>query len=69
MNDPARRGVQQKRICFERKAVIYARVSSKEQEAEGYSIDAQLKLLNQPLVGCIRHKRTMRHTIDVFIGE
>lgn len=28
-----------------RKAVIYARVSSKEQEKEGYSIDAQLKLL------------------------
>lgn len=26
-------------------AVIYARVSSKEQECEGYSIDAQLKLL------------------------
>ena len=28
-------------------AVIYARVSSKEQEKEGYSIPAQLKLLNQ----------------------
>lgn len=28
------------------KAVIYARVSSKEQEQEGYSIPAQLKLLN-----------------------
>src|SRR5215472_17093822 len=28
-----------------RKAVIYARVSSKEQEKEGYSIPAQLKLL------------------------
>ena len=28
-------------------AVIYARVSSKEQEREGYSIDAQLKLLRQ----------------------
>jgi DNA invertase Pin-like site-specific DNA recombinase len=27
-------------------AVIYARVSSKEQEKEGYSIPAQLKLLN-----------------------
>jgi site-specific DNA recombinase len=26
-------------------AVIYARVSSKEQEKEGYSIPAQLKLL------------------------
>jgi site-specific DNA recombinase len=28
-----------------RKAVIYARVSSKEQEKEGFSIPAQLKLL------------------------
>lgn len=27
------------------KAVIYARVSSKEQESEGYSVDAQLRLL------------------------
>ena len=27
------------------KAVIYARVSSKEQEAEGYSIPAQVKFL------------------------
>jgi site-specific DNA recombinase len=29
-----------------RRAVIYARVSSKEQEKEGFSIPAQLKLLN-----------------------
>lgn len=29
------------------KAVLYARVSSKEQEQEGYSIPAQLKLLNE----------------------
>ncbi|MFT3995986.1 MAG: recombinase family protein [Asticcacaulis sp.] len=29
------------------KAVIYARVSSKEQEREGFSIPAQLKLLNE----------------------
>jgi len=28
------------------KAVIYARVSSREQEQEGYSIPAQLKLLH-----------------------
>ena len=28
-----------------RQAVVYARVSSKEQEKEGYSIPAQLKLL------------------------
>ena len=27
-----------------RQAVVYARVSSKEQEKEGYSIPAQLKL-------------------------
>ena len=31
----------------ERQAVIYARVSSKEQEKEGYSIPAQLKLLRK----------------------
>lgn len=30
-----------------RRAVVYARVSSTEQEKEGYSIPAQLKLLNQ----------------------
>jgi site-specific DNA recombinase len=30
-----------------RKAVVYARVSSKEQEKEGFSIPAQLKLLKQ----------------------
>ena len=29
------------------KAIIYARVSSREQEREGYSIPAQLKLLNE----------------------
>ena len=29
------------------KAIIYARVSSKEQEADGFSIPAQLKLLNE----------------------
>jgi DNA invertase Pin-like site-specific DNA recombinase len=29
------------------KAVIYARVSSKEQEREGFSIPAQLKLLHE----------------------
>ena len=28
------------------RAVVYARVSSKEQEKEGFSIPAQLKLLN-----------------------
>ena len=30
-----------------KQAVIYARVSSKEQEKEGYSIPAQLKLLKE----------------------
>jgi site-specific DNA recombinase len=30
-----------------KKAVVYARVSSKEQEKEGFSIPAQLKLLNE----------------------
>lgn len=30
-----------------RKAVVYARVSSKEQDREGFSIPAQLKLLNE----------------------
>src|SRR5262249_9727378 len=30
-----------------KRAVIYARVSSKEQEKEGFSIPAQLKLLNE----------------------
>lgn len=29
------------------KAVIYARVSSKDQEREGYSIPSQLKLLTE----------------------
>ncbi len=36
----------EKIITKNKKAVIYARVSSKEQEKEGYSIPAQLKLLN-----------------------
>jgi len=30
-----------------REAVLYARVSSKDQEKEGYSIPAQLKLLRE----------------------
>jgi DNA invertase Pin-like site-specific DNA recombinase len=30
-----------------KRAVIYARVSSKEQEKEGFSIPAQLKLLKE----------------------
>jgi DNA invertase Pin-like site-specific DNA recombinase len=35
-----------KAVQQRRKAVVYARVSSKEQEKEGFSIPAQLKLLN-----------------------
>ena len=45
-----------------KRAVIYARVSSKEQEKEGYSIPAQLKLLKAPagaLVG--------RHPADLDV--
>lgn len=34
-----------KRAAARTKAVVYARVSSKEQEAEGFSVDAQLRLL------------------------
>ena len=34
-------------ICVPQSAVVYARVSSKEQEKEGYSIPAQLKLLKE----------------------
>ena len=34
-----------------RRAVIYARVSSKEQEKEGFSIAAQLKLLKEYAAG------------------
>ena len=34
-------------IAPAQKAVLYARVSSKEQEKEGFSIPAQLKLLNK----------------------
>jgi site-specific DNA recombinase len=30
-----------------KKAVVYARVSNKEQEREGFSIPAQLKLLRE----------------------
>jgi site-specific DNA recombinase len=36
-------------VIQRRKAVIYAQVSSKEQEKEGFSIPAQLKLLKKSL--------------------
>ena len=40
---PDRTGLSQPTTA--RRAVLYARVSSKEQDREGFSIDAQLKLL------------------------
>ena len=44
-------------------AVIYARVSSKEQEREGFSIPAQLKLLRDYAVrnDFFRRKRICRY--------
>src|SRR5213075_1789545 len=44
-------------------AVIYARVSSREQEREGYSIPAQRKLLNQ--YAYVRGFRVQQEFIDV----
>ena len=41
MSDPS------KPFSHHRKAVLYARVSSKEQEEEGFSIPAQLKLIKE----------------------
>ena len=46
-----------------KKAIIYARVSSKEQEKEGFSIPAQLKLLNKYAVDN-RH-RVIQEYVDV----
>jgi DNA invertase Pin-like site-specific DNA recombinase len=40
-------GKQMKKISSNKEAVLYARVSSKEQEKEGFSIPAQLKLLKE----------------------
>lgn len=45
------------------KAVIYARVSSKEQEKEGFSIPAQLNLLRE--YGKERHLPVAREFVDV----
>src|SRR3954453_21797737 len=42
---PARTLALPPKLPPRKQAVIYARVSSKEQEKEGYSIPAQLKLL------------------------
>ena len=44
-------------------AVIYARVSSREQEREGYSIPAQRKLLNE--YARVRDFRVQQEFIDV----
>ena len=44
-------------------AVVYARVSSKEQEREGYSIDAQRKLLRQYAKD--RDLRVLHEFVDV----
>ncbi len=44
-------------------AVIYARVSSREQEREGYSIPAQRKLLNE--YARVRGLRVQREFVDV----
>ncbi len=46
-----------------KKAVIYARVSSKDQEREGYSIPAQLKLLRDYAVR--NEMQIVREFIDV----
>ncbi len=43
--------------------VIYARVSSKEQEQEGYSIPAQLKLLKE--YAHIKGLKIVKEFIDV----
>src|SRR5918999_446305 len=44
-------------------AVIYARVSSKEQEKEGFSIPAQLKLLHEYALG--KGFQVIREFVDV----
>jgi site-specific DNA recombinase len=46
-----------------KKAVIYARVSSKDQEREGYSIPAQLKLLRE--YAARNEMQIMREFVDV----
>ncbi|MEI6438252.1 MAG: recombinase family protein [Candidatus Omnitrophota bacterium] len=45
------------------KAILYARVSSKEQEEEGYSIDAQKKLLHQYAIS--KNIKVVKEFIDV----
>lgn len=46
-----------------KKAVIYARVSSKDQEREGYSIPAQLKLLRE--YAARNEMQIMREFVDI----
>lgn len=58
------------------KAVLYARVSSKEQEQEGYSIPAQLKLLkdyaqktNLNIVRVFEDVETAKHAGRTYFNE
>ena len=44
-------------------AVFYARVSSKDQEREGFSIPAQLKLMRE--YASVKELRAMREFVDV----
>ena len=44
-------------------AVLYARVSSKEQEKEGFSIPAQLRLLRE--YASVRGLNVIRESVDV----
>ena len=52
-----------KTVPSQRLALIYARVSSKEQEKEGFSIPAQLKLLNEYAQG--KGFQVVREFVDV----
>ena len=49
------------------RAVLYARVSSKDQEREGFSIPAQLKLLRQ--YAREQHLMIVREFVDVETPE
>lgn len=45
------------------KAIVYARVSSKEQEREGFSIPAQLKLLHEYALR--NHLQVVKEFVDI----
>ena len=47
----------------EKRAILYARVSSKEQEREGFSIDAQVKLLKS--YAELNGVRIVREYVDI----